>query len=193
MQSTIKENRRLELNTANSNNERLKLKLSRKDYKKFKAFNLAYAKRIEYVVTEFYSDIASNNITLEDNSVVGFFDKWDKHWRSWAKHTVYKLKLHSKEGKKEIIEKFTTFITEQINIIGKGKKKSKEDEFASHPTTMVLFELAMEFKVPEAELSTIESVTEFNVLIAELKKLIPRGSKMAFEAKAKILIQGVII
>jgi hypothetical protein len=190
LNKTQKENRRLELNKNTSSNQRIKLGLSRKDYKKYKLFNEAYAKKIEYVVSQFYIDLASSNITLEEDGVVEFFDKWDKYWRDWARYKVNKLELHSRKGKVEIIEKFTSFVTEQINIIGKGK--SKEGEFASNPITMELFQLAISYNVPEAELSTIENVTEFTVLIAELKKLIPRGKKIEFEVKAKTLIKKVI-
>lgn len=179
------EKRREELNLANKDNERLKLGISKGAYKKYKVFKESYAKKIEQVVTDFYVDLAAGSITLQDDAVVVYFDKWDKHWRDWARPRVSKLGLHTDDGRREVINKFTDFVGQQINETGKSIKKTKLQEFAEHPVTMDLLEMGITYGIKSEEYATLEDTLDLEVLIANIKKLVPRGKKMAFEAEAK--------
>jgi len=185
-----KEARRLELNAIVANNQRIKLGLSKKNWKKLKIFQAEYKKKISNTMADFYTDIATLGLNLDGDGTTDVFDRFNSNWKRWAHWRVNTLGLHNKEGKEEIVNKFEEFVDKNLNeAAAKIKKEQKETkEMFDKDITLKLITEALELGATKEGID-ISTCKTYMDIVATLKNAVPRGGKTKFEYIAKDMLK----
>jgi len=181
------EERRLQLNESLKDNQRIKLGVSRANWKKLKKFEVIRQKAFELQVTGFYTEIISKGFTLGDAEVEEIFDLYEKQWKNWCRVHVTKLNLHSKVGRDEIFEQFTALVHKAI----KQTAKEEAEKIVPYLNEEIMVKIITEAITlgavkNEIHLENYETYTE---AITALKEFVPRGKKVTFEKMAKRILK----
>lgn len=112
-----KEQRRLQLNKSLESNERLRMKMTKRQFRNYKKFTkLVNANLIKQM------EIYSNHLDEvgEENASTELFDILNNRFKQFARHKLFKFKYEDTKFRKSILASFE----EQIEIIlKKGKEK----------------------------------------------------------------------
>lgn len=180
----LAEDRRLELNKINADNQRLKLGISKKNWKKLKRFHIVYNRTLEENITKYTTELIENNLQFTDDASEVIFDHYERRYRSSMGFIVHKLGLHTKEGKEEIFDKFADFVRKSLTKAAEQKKaEQKEIEGLNSEIVVELISIALRNAAPKDSI-VIPTVTTYTDLIKGLKEFVPRGHKGEFEKQA---------
>jgi len=167
-------------------NLRLKLKLSKKDWKRLKRFHLEYTLEVEKRVVDYYSKILVNGYELGDEASTNLFEKHEAYWRIWARRKVTKLGLHSKEGRQEILEQFTVLVGKLMKDEGTTKPIKETKLVPNFEHTEGIINIFNTYDNSNSlDLSILSTCKGDNDIIDTLKDFIPRGGKGKFVKEAK--------
>lgn len=181
------EDRRVQLNESLKDNQRIKLGVSRANWKKLKKFEVIRQKAFELQVTGFYTEIISKGLNLGDVEVEEIFDLYEKQWRAWCRTNLTKLNLHSKVGRDEIFEQFTTLVHKAI----KQSAQKEAEKIVPHLNEEIMVKIITEAITLGAAKNEIhlENYRTYTEAITALKEFVPRGKKVTFEKMAKRILK----
>jgi len=190
MKDPRKEKRRLELNATVADNQRIKLGLSRKDWRRYKKFHQVYVKKIEALLTQYTADLVSYSVDPEGDVAVMLFDRYNFKWKMFIKPHINKLGLHDSKGRTKILAEFET----QINkMIAKPKARAKAVvKPEAEPKINLVEEVVKIAKTYGFEVKSeyVGNNVKMNQFIMAVRADIPKGNKGKFEKEAKDFVKN---
>jgi len=181
------EDRRVQLNESLKDNQRIKLNLSRSNWKRLKAFEIERAKVLEGLITGFYTDLIVAGLDIKDEGVGDIFEQYEIRWKNWCRYTITKLNLHSKTGREEIFNQLADFITKTLERTAKAESEKIIPHLNEQIMVRIITEaITLGAAKNDIHLDNYETYTE---AITALKEFVPRGKKITFEKMAKRILK----
>lgn len=191
---TASETKRVELNQALANNERMKLGLSRKNWKRYKKWHALYTSKLHELTGEFMSKLLENGLEIGADGSELIFHYCETKWKFYIKPLMHKLKLHNSKERVKVLNKFTEIVEDLLNKDNEAKKarakikKKSPKEIVIEKIMKIAFDY-YNYELPKDVEAEIENEDTVSILITKVKSGIPRGKKMLFEKQAREILK----